>query len=107
MFAMSMSKEAEQQLKDRAAVMKLAEVGWTGGAIIRELGLTRTFVYKWLGRAKGQGSVLDAPRPGRPKKLQKRLSQTIVKLMEGNATRVCERLQRCWRRRAHILGERA
>lgn len=87
MTEMKISAAALERLGDRAAVMKLAKVGWQGGRIIAELGLTRTFVYKWMERARDGGSMLDEKRSGRPKKLEKKQEKRIAKMMEGKVGR--------------------
>jgi transposase len=87
MAEIKISAAVLERLGDRAAVMKLTKAGWQGGRIIAELGLKRDFVYRWMARAHDGGSLLDDPRSGRPKKLEKKQEKKIVKMMEGRASR--------------------
>jgi transposase len=85
-----LSKTAKQQLLDRAAVMKLAQVGWKPAAIAKELALKPTFVYKWADRSKSASSVMDAlvveAEEGHKEAIK------VVTLMEGKKSRSVRRV---------------
>jgi transposase len=85
-------KSKQQQLLDRAAVMKLAQVGWRPATIARTLALPPTFTYKWADRSQNSDRITDDPRSGRPRKATKRLTTKVVKMMEGKKNRSIRRV---------------
>ena len=84
--------------------MKLAKAGKRPGWIIRELKLTKTFVYKWVGRAMGGGSVLDAARSGRPRKLDKKTTKRIARMMQGKKNKSVRKVAQVLASKGVVVG---
>ena len=80
--------------EDRWAVISWYKEGLTTAEICRKTGFYKQFVTHWISKYKGSGSVDDAPRAGRPRKLSARVERAVEKKMRGKrrrSSRVIER----------------
>ena len=102
--------------EDRWAVISFHKQGLTTAAICRTTGFDRRFVARCISKYNDTGSVDDAERAGRPRKLSKGVERTVEKKTRGKrhrSGRVIERelkrqkvadvssntVQRTWHRR--------
>ena len=68
--------------------------GLTTAEICRKTGFYKQFVTHWISKYKDSGSVDEAPRAGRPRKLSARVERAVEKKMRGKrrrSSRVIER----------------
>ena len=80
--------------EDRWAVISWYKEGLTTAEICRKTGFYKQFVTHWIAKYKDSGSVEDAPRAGRPRKLSERVERAVEKKMRGKrrrSSRVIER----------------
>ena len=80
--------------EDRWAVISWYKEGLTTAEICRKTGFYKQFVTHWISKYKDSGSVDDAPRAGRPRKLSARVERAVEKKMRGKrrrSSRVIER----------------
>src|SRR2546421_12692320 len=80
--------------EDRWAVISFHKQGLTTAAIRRTTGFDRGFITRCLSKYNDSGSVDDAERAGRPRKLSKGVERTVEKKMRGKrhrSSRVIER----------------
>ena len=65
-------------VEDRWAVISWYKEGLTTAEICRKTGFYKQFVTHWISKYKDSGSVEDAPRAGRPRKLSERVERAVV-----------------------------
>src|SRR5689334_16356456 len=73
--------------EDRWAVISWHKQGLTTAAICRTTGFDRRFVTPCISKYNDSGSLNDAERAGRPRKLSKGVEQTVEKKMRGKRRR--------------------
>ena len=73
--------------EDRWAVISWHKEGLTTAEICRKTGFDHQFVTRWISKYNDSGSVDDAARAGRPRKLSKRVERTVEKKMRGKRRR--------------------
>ena len=72
--------------EDRWAVISWYKEGLTTAEICRKTGFYKQFVTHWIAKYNDSGSVEDAPRAGRPRKLSERVERAVEKKNEGEKT---------------------
>ena len=80
--------------EDRWAVISWYKEGLTPAEICRKTGFYKQFVTHWIAKYKDSGSVEDAPRAGRPRKLSEHVERAVENKMRGKrrrSSRVIER----------------
>ena len=85
---------AARPAEGRWAVISWYKEGLTTAEICRKTGFYKQFVTHWISKYKDSGSVDDAPRAGRPRKLSARVERAGEKKMRGKrrrSSRVIER----------------
>ena len=65
----------------------VVQEGLTTAEICRKTGFYKQFVTHWISKYKDSGSVDDAPRAGRPRKLSARVERAVEKKMRGKRRR--------------------
>jgi transposase len=73
--------------EDRAAVVSWYKQGLTPAEICRQTGFDHHFVTRWISRYNDSGSLDDAERAGRPRKLSTRVERTVERKMRGKKRR--------------------
>ena len=73
--------------EDRWAVVSFHKQGLTTAAICRTTGFDRQFVTRCISKYNDSGSIDDAPRAGRPRKLSEGVERTVEKKMRGKRRR--------------------
>jgi len=73
--------------EDRWAVISWHKQGLTTAANCRTTGFDRRFVTRCISKYNDSGSLNDAERAGRPRKLSKGVEQTVEKKMRGKRRR--------------------
>src|SRR6187401_134732 len=63
--------------EDRGAVITLHKQGLTPAEICGKTGFDHRFVKRWIAKHNGSGSLDDAKRAGRPRKLSKSVEWTV------------------------------
>jgi transposase len=79
-------RKTAQALAVRARIILRCATGRTNLAVAKELGVTHQMVGKWRGRFLAQrlDGLLDAPRPGTPRRVRDRqIEQVLVKTLES------------------------
>ena len=79
-----MSRRAPE---DRGAVITWHKQGLTPAEICRKTGFDHHFVKRWITKENGSGSLDDAQRAGRPRKLSKGVEQTVERKMRRKRRR--------------------
>ena len=72
--------------EDRGAVVTLRKQGLTPAEICRKTGFDYHFVTRWIAKHNESGSLDDAKRAGRPRKLSKSVELTVERKMRGKKT---------------------
>ena len=67
--------------EDRGAVITLHKQGLTPAEICCKTGFDHRFVKRWIAKHNDSGSLDDAKRAGRPKKLSKSVEWTVERKM--------------------------
>lgn len=73
--------------EDRWAVVSFHKQGLTTAAICRTTGFDRQFVTRCISKYNDSGSIDDAPRAGRRRKLSEGVERTVEKKMRGKRRR--------------------
>ena len=73
--------------EDRWAVISWYKEGLTTAEICRKTGFYKQLVTHWISKYKDSGSVDDAPRAGRPRKLSARVERAVENKMRGKRRR--------------------
>jgi transposase len=73
--------------EDRWAVIFWYQEGLTTAEICRKTGFDHHFVTRWISKYNDSGSVDDAERAGRPRKLSTRVERTVETKMRGKKRR--------------------
>ena len=79
-----MSRRAPE---DRGAVITWHKQGLTPAEICRKTGFHHHFVTRWIAKYNDSGSLDDAQRAGRPRKLSKSVEQTVERKMRRKRRR--------------------
>ena len=78
---------SRRSAEDRWAVISWHKQGLTTAAICRTTGFDRQFVMRCLSKYNDSGSLDDAHRAGRPRKLSTGVERTVEKKMRGKGRR--------------------
>jgi transposase len=73
--------------EDRGAVITLHKQGLTPAEICGKTGFDHRFVKRWIAKHNGSGSLDDAKRAGRPRKLSKSVEWTVERKMRKKRRR--------------------
>ena len=73
--------------EDRGAVITWHKQGLAPAEICRKTGFDHHFVKRWITKENGSGSLDDAKRAGRPRKLSKNVEQTVERKMRRKRCR--------------------
>jgi transposase len=73
--------------EDRGAVITWHKQGLTPAEICRKTGFDHHFVTRWIAKYNDSGSLDDAKRAGRPRKLSKSVEQTVERKMRRKRRR--------------------
>ena len=73
--------------EDRGAVVTLHKQGLTPAEICRKTGFDYHFVTRWIAKHNESGSLDDAKRAGRPRKLSKSVELTVERKMRKKRRR--------------------
>ena len=73
--------------EDRGAVITLHKQGLTPAEICGKTGFDHRFVKRWIAKHNDSGSLDDAKRAGRPRKLSKSVELTVERKMREKRRR--------------------
>ena len=73
--------------EDRGAVITWHKQGLTPAEICRKTGFDHHFVTRWIKKYNESGSLDDAKRAGRPRKLSKSVEQSVERKMRKKRRR--------------------
>ena len=73
--------------EDRGAVITWHKQGLTPAEIRHKTGFDRHFVKRWIANYNDSGSLDDAKRAGRPRKVSKSVERTVERKMRGKRRR--------------------